>query len=78
MGLRNLPLITAALLAGDLDPATPAAAVMSATLPDQKVVVSTLGAIAGAVARAGLHAPSLIFIGDIVDLRAQLLPALAP
>ena len=78
MGLRNLPLITAALLAGGLDPATPAAAVMWATLPDQNVVVSTLGAIAGAVARAGLHAPSLIFIGDIVDLRAQLLPALAP
>jgi len=47
MGLRNLPRITAALIDGGLRTSTPAAVIMAATTPDERVLVSNLGAIAG-------------------------------
>jgi uroporphyrin-III C-methyltransferase len=81
MAMTNLAAITAALLAGGLAPDTPAAAIASATLPTQQVLVATLAGLVEAVARSGIVAPAIVVIGRVVASRAQLLallPALAP
>lgn len=72
MGMRNLPAIAAALVAGGLPAATPAAVIMSATLPDERIVTGELGTIAGQVSEAHLGAPAIIVVGAIVALRAAL------
>lgn len=72
MGVTHLATITAELIAGGLDPATPAAAVRRATSPDQEVVRSTLGALAD----CDLHAPSTIVIGAAAS-RAETAAELA-
>lgn len=77
MGLRNLPLITAALMQGGLPSDTPAAAVMSATCADEKILESTLHDLSQAVIDANFHAPTLIFVGEIVPMRGQLTADLA-
>jgi uroporphyrinogen III methyltransferase/synthase len=62
MGAAHLPEITARLVAGGLDPETPAAAVRWGTRPDQTTIVATLGTIADEPVRP----PSTIVIGDVV------------
>ncbi len=72
MGLKNLPLIAAALIAGGRAADTPAAIIEHATTPRQRVAVATLGTLADAAERASLGAPALIVVGDIVSMRAEL------
>jgi uroporphyrin-III C-methyltransferase / precorrin-2 dehydrogenase / sirohydrochlorin ferrochelatase len=47
---------------------TPAAVVHRATLPEQQVVRSSLADIAAAAARAGVGAPAVVVIGEVVDV----------
>ena len=77
MGLAGIAEIAAALMAGGLAAATPAAVIASATTPEERVVVSDLGRIADAVHSAGIRPPALIVVGAIVALREELL-ALGP
>lgn len=72
MGLKNLGEICAALLAGGLAPATPAAVIVSATTASERVLVATLESVAVRCEAAGLTSPALIVVGEIVGLRAQL------
>jgi uroporphyrin-III C-methyltransferase len=72
MGLKNLAAIAAALLAGGLPPATPAAVIGSATLPGETVVVTDLGSIHARAEAAEVQTPALIVVGAIVPLRARL------
>lgn len=72
MGLRNLARITAALADGGLKPSTPAAIIMAATTPQERVLVSTLGAIAAEAEVQGFASPALIVVGEIVSMRAEL------
>jgi uroporphyrinogen III methyltransferase/synthase len=72
MGMRNLPGLVEELLAGGKAPDTPAAAVMHGTLPEQRTCVSTLAQLPDAVLEAGLHSPSVVVIGDVVQLREGL------
>ncbi len=72
MGLARLPEIVERLLAAGRAPDTPAAAVQNGTLPDQCVVTARLDALPEAVARAGLSAPAVIVVGDVVRLRGRL------
>jgi len=72
MGLRNLPIIADALLAGGLSADTPAAVIEHATTPQETVLVAPLGRLASAAAEAGVGAPALIVIGDVVALRSIL------
>jgi uroporphyrin-III C-methyltransferase/precorrin-2 dehydrogenase/sirohydrochlorin ferrochelatase len=65
MGLKHLPAITAALLAGGRAPQTPAAVVQEATTGRQHVVRGTLGTIAEAA--AGVRPPAVVVIGEVVD-----------
>lgn len=50
----------------------PVALVSHGTTPDQKVVVGSVSTIADDVAVAGLRAPTLTIIGDVVKLRDKL------
>lgn len=72
MGMKNLPDIAAALIAGGLDGATPAAVIMSATLPGERILVGKLATIAPRAAEAGIGAPALVVIGAIVSVREKL------
>jgi uroporphyrin-III C-methyltransferase len=80
MAMTNLASITAALLAGGLAADTPAAAIASATLAEQRILVATLETLVGEVARAGIEAPAIVVIGRVVASRGrllELLPSLA-
>jgi uroporphyrin-III C-methyltransferase/precorrin-2 dehydrogenase/sirohydrochlorin ferrochelatase len=68
MGLKNLAAIAVALVAGGRDPATPAAVIQDGTTDHQRIVHASLGEIAAAVDRAGLHAPAVVVIGAVADL----------
>jgi len=72
MGLRHLPEIAERLLAGGRSPAEPLAVVSDASLPTQAVLETTLGQAAAEVAAAGLAAPALIVIGEVVRLRGAM------
>lgn len=72
MGMRNLEAIVARLLAGGLAPGTPAAVVQEGSLPTQRVVEAPLGELAARVREAGLAAPAVVVVGDVVRLREQL------
>jgi uroporphyrin-III C-methyltransferase/precorrin-2 dehydrogenase/sirohydrochlorin ferrochelatase len=68
MGLQRLAEIVPAFLAQGWDAATPAAAIQSATLPDQRVCVSTLEGIREETSRLGFDSPTLLVIGEVVGL----------
>ena len=72
MGMRNLESLVGRILAGGRSPETPAAVVMHGTLPTQRVVEAPLAEIAERARAAGLGAPAVVVIGDVVALRDQL------
>jgi len=72
MGLSALPEITARLLEHGADPDTPAAAIASGTLPDQRVVVATLATLAARVTAEGLEPPATVVVGEVVRVREVL------
>ena len=72
MGLKNLPEIATALMAGGLAPSTPVAVIMAATTPVERVLVATLATVAERADADGFVSPSLIVVGDIVSMRAEL------
>ncbi|MEU4382882.1 uroporphyrinogen-III C-methyltransferase [Micromonospora echinofusca] len=67
MGLKNLAAITATLVAHGRPARTPAAVVQEATTGAQRVLRSTLGAVAADVVAAGLRPPAVVVLGDVVD-----------
>jgi uroporphyrin-III C-methyltransferase/precorrin-2 dehydrogenase/sirohydrochlorin ferrochelatase len=72
MGLPRLPQICRELVAHGLPRGTGAAVVQQGTTPTQRVVTGTLGTLPARVAKAKLHAPTLIIVGDVVRLREKL------
>ncbi len=75
MARRTLASISSALIAGGLDPHTPAAVIMAATCADERVLISTVADIAADAERAGLDAPAIVVIGEIVRAREKILVA---
>ncbi|CCH20868.1 uroporphyrinogen-III C-methyltransferase [Micromonospora lupini] len=67
MGLKNLAAITATLIAHGRSPQTPAAVVQEATTGTQRVLRSTLGAVAADLLAADLRPPAVVVVGDVVD-----------
>jgi uroporphyrin-III C-methyltransferase len=56
--------------------ATPAAVISRGTLPDERHVVAPLNEIAATAAAAGLAAPALVVVGDVVSMaRARAVPS---
>jgi uroporphyrinogen III methyltransferase/synthase len=69
MGVKNLPRITQKLMEHGKSPQTPVGLVQWGTTLRQKTVTGTLATIVDNVRQAGLTAPSIIIIGDVVQLR---------
>ncbi|GAC1607809.1 MAG: hypothetical protein NVS3B26_02300 [Mycobacteriales bacterium] len=72
MGHDRLPLICSALIRHGRAAQTSAACVERGTTPQQRVVVSTLEHLAADVLTAGLAAPVVTVIGNVVRLRETL------
>jgi uroporphyrinogen III methyltransferase/synthase len=72
MGMQKLSSLVERFIAGGRDPNTPAAAVMNGTLASQRTIVSTLAELPERVREAGLHAPAVVVVGDVVRLREEL------
>lgn len=72
MGMRNLEKIAGTLMAAGRAPETPAAVVMEAATPRQRVVVAPLREIAQRTREAGLASPAVVVVGDVVRLRESL------
>ncbi|MBU3736966.1 MAG: siroheme synthase, partial [Methylobacterium sp.] len=72
MGLEGLPEICRQLIAHGLPPAHPVAVVQQGTTVRQRVLTGTLADIAAQVAAAGLQAPTLTIVGEVVTLRDRL------
>jgi uroporphyrin-III C-methyltransferase/precorrin-2 dehydrogenase/sirohydrochlorin ferrochelatase len=68
MAMDRLQLIADELIAHGKAADTPAAVVYQATTAAQQVVRAPLAGIAAAAARAELGAPSIVVIGDVVDV----------
>ncbi|MET7867846.1 uroporphyrinogen-III C-methyltransferase [Micromonospora taraxaci] len=66
MGLKNLAAITATLIAHGRSPETPAAVVQEATTGAQRVLRSTLDAVAADVRTADIRPPAVVVVGDVV------------
>lgn len=72
MGLHRLGRIAAALVAAGKDASTPACVISRATTAHQRTVEGTLADLPHLAAAAGLHAPSLIVVGDCVRQRPTI------
>jgi uroporphyrin-III C-methyltransferase len=72
MGLANLEVIASQLTAHGLSPETPVAAIQQGTTKGQKILLSRLDTIAGAVRDAGFEPPTLVIIGKVAALSADL------
>ena len=72
MGVKSLPRITAALVAGGMPTDTPAAAVQWGTHARQRTVVATVATLADTIAREGIGAPVITIIGNVVSLRDEI------
>ncbi len=73
MSITHMGAITSALLGAGMAAEMPAAAIVWATTPRQRVLVTTLSELTGALARAGVRSPAIIVIGSIVRTRERLL-----
>jgi uroporphyrin-III C-methyltransferase len=71
MGLGRIEATCSALMAGGRAPETPAAVVSRATLPDERVIFGALADIASLACDAGLEAPALLFVGEVVARRVE-------
>jgi uroporphyrin-III C-methyltransferase/precorrin-2 dehydrogenase/sirohydrochlorin ferrochelatase len=72
MGLNALPRICEQLIAHGANAQMPIAVIQHGTLASQKVVVGTLGDVAGKVVAARLKSPSLLIVGEVVGLHEDL------
>ena len=69
MGVKNLPQITRQLIRHGRPVTTPVALVRWGTTPRQQTVAGTLENIVQRVKDAGLKAPAIIIVGEVVQLR---------
>ncbi|HEY9097501.1 MAG TPA: siroheme synthase CysG [Thiobacillus sp.] len=72
MGLKGLPLLCEALIRHGLTAETPAAIIQHGTLPSQRVITGDLNTLPALAEAAGLKAPTLIIVGNVVKLRKKL------
>ena len=72
MALKHLERIASLLIEGGRSAVEPVAIVCHATLPEQKVLETTLGRCAADASAAGLEPPAMVVVGEVVRLRAAL------
>ncbi|WP_317205248.1 uroporphyrinogen-III C-methyltransferase [Janthinobacterium sp.] len=68
MGMANLAQIVASLLAAGMPATRPAAVIQNGTLPQQRCVAAPLAELAAVVAAQGIGSPSIVVIGDVVNV----------
>jgi uroporphyrinogen III methyltransferase/synthase len=71
MGVKNLPHIVENLIKEGKSKDTPCAVIQWGTTPKQKVATGTLENIVDKVAEAGITAPAIIVVGEVVSLREK-------
>ncbi len=69
MGLKSLPLVCDQLRRHGMPAATPAAVVSQGTTRQQQVATGNLENLPGIAERAGIKAPAITIIGEVVSLR---------
>ena len=72
MGAKNLPTIVRRLLEEGKPPGTPVALIRWGTYPHQQTVVGTLANIVELAESANIQPPTVIVIGQVVQLRERL------
>jgi uroporphyrin-III C-methyltransferase len=72
MGAAHLREIASELMAAGRSSETPAAVIRWGTYEGQQTITGTLNTIAGEAERAGMRAPSVIIVGEVVRLRERL------
>ncbi|MFK3815802.1 siroheme synthase CysG [Pseudomonas sp. NPDC089407] len=72
MGLVGLPTICAELIRYGRAASTPAALVQQGTTRNQRVFTGTLADLPELVAQHEVHAPTLVIVGEVVQLRDKL------
>ncbi|MDH3694639.1 MAG: siroheme synthase CysG [Gammaproteobacteria bacterium] len=72
MGLTGLETLCAQMVAHGTPPTTPAALIEQGTTRKQRVLTGTLETLPEIVLDADVHAPTLVVIGDVVQLHGQL------
>jgi uroporphyrin-III C-methyltransferase / precorrin-2 dehydrogenase / sirohydrochlorin ferrochelatase len=66
MAVDNAPAIAARLLAAGRDPAVPVAVVCDGSMPGERTVFSTLGALGTDLEQHAVRPPAVIVLGDVV------------
>jgi uroporphyrin-III C-methyltransferase len=72
MSLKHLERIAERLIAGGRSPNEPVAIISKAATSGQRVVVTTLAEAVVAAQKAAIEAPTIVAVGDVVRLRAEL------
>lgn len=72
MGAARAAQIADALMAHGREAATPAAAIQSATLPDEKIVYSRLDELAADLQCSGLASPLVMVIGEVAQVGQEI------
>jgi uroporphyrin-III C-methyltransferase len=72
MGMRNLANIASRLQAGGMSADMPAALVQAATTEHHRLLIATLGTLAGRAASENFSAPGLIVIGEVATFAGKL------
>lgn len=68
MGVGSAGATAERLMAHGRAPATPAAVVERGTMPDQRVLATTLGGLSACVAEHGVQPPALLVIGEVAQV----------
>lgn len=72
MALKHIGTIAGRLLQHGRAASEPVAVVSQATLPQQTILETTLGACAADIAAAGIEPPCIVVVGEVVRLRSGL------
>ena len=72
MGLGGLPVISEQLIEHGMEPNTPVAVIYKATQPEQQILISNLSQVAEQVVEQKFKTPSILIIGQVVNLRNRL------
>ncbi len=71
MGLHNLQHITEELIAGGMDPKTPAVVIQQGTVAGQRHLKAPLDQLAQQVDKEGFEPPSIVVVGAVVDEQVE-------
>ena len=66
MAVQNLPAIAARLIACGRAADTPLAVVSEGTMPGERTLLSTLGAVEADMAHASVRPPAIVVVGEVV------------